>query len=372
MDMLAIIFLIFIFYAGLLKALYSGFVKIIEQRDAERTKTTETLSVIVPFRNEEQNISQLLVDLFSQQYPIEKFEILLVNDHSEDMSMLKAEEAIKASSFSKCIFIHPAASGKKAAITEGVRQATWNIIVTVDADCRVPTDWLKSINAMFGDENVKMVFGPVKIEPDNSIFSKMQSIEFSSLIGSGAATMAYGVPTMCNGANLAFRKETFNEVGGYEGNEQIASGDDEFLMRKIANKFPNGIKFNNDKQGIVSTNPQSSLPEFMAQRIRWAGKWSVHQDIKSRLLALFIFSFHALVLMVPFMVFQHRLALLFLGVLFFGKAIAEYRFLRVVNFWLNIPWNWPAFILLQFTYSLYAVGIGVAALFLKPVWKGRK
>ena len=352
--------------------LYSGFVKIIEQRPTETIKATQTLSVIVPFRNEELNISQLLSDLFAQQYPTEKFEILLVNDHSEDQSMLKAEEVINTSSFSNCIFIQPAKFGKKAAITEGVKHATGNVIVTVDADCRVGADWLKSINAMFVDENVKMVFGSVKIEPDNSIFSNMQSIEFSSLIGSGAASMAYGVPTMCNGANLAFRKETFNEVDGYEGNAQIASGDDEFLMRKIANKFPEGIRFNNFKQGIVSTNPQSSLSEFMTQRIRWAGKWSAHQDAKSKLLALFIFSFHALVLTVPFIAFQDMLALSFFGILFLGKAIAEYRFLRVVNFWLNTPWNWPAFILLQITYSLYAVVTGVAALFVKPMWKGRK
>ena len=370
--MVVIIFIVFVLYAGLLKMLYSGFVKIIEQRPTETIKATQTLSVIVPFRNEELNISQLLSDLFAQQYPTEKFEILLVNDHSEDQSMLKAEEVINTSSFSNCIFIQPAKFGKKAAITEGVKHATGNVIVTVDADCRVGADWLKSINAMFVDENVKMVFGPVRIESGNSIFSNMQSIEFSSLIGSGAASMAYGIPIMCNGANLAFRKEIFDKVSGYEGNTQIASGDDEFLMRKIARNFPSGIKFNNYKQGVVSTNPQSSLSEFTAQRIRWAGKWRAYQDVKSKILAVFIFSFHVLVLSLPFFVLRGKFPLLFISVLILGKAFIEYKFLHLVTRWLGIRWHWPAFILLQITYSLYAVVTGLAALFVKPMWKGRK
>ncbi len=352
--------------------LYSGFVKIAEQRHTETTKVIQSLSVIVPFRNEEPTISFLLSDLFSQNYPDGKFEVLLVNDHSEDQSMLKAEEVIKSSSFSNCMFIQPAATGKKEAITEGVKHANGIVIVTVDADCRVGADWLKSINAMFANDTIKLSFGPVRIESGNSIFSKMQSLEFLSLIGSGVATMAYGTPTMCNGANLAFRKEAFKEVGGYDGNAQIASGDDEFLMRKIAKKFPSGIKFNNYEQGIVTTNPQSSLSEFMAQRIRWAGKWSAHRDVRSKLLALFIFSFHAMLLVAPFFVLHNKLALIFVGFLLLSKSIAEYRFLRVVSIWLNIRWNWPAFILLQLTYSLYAVVTGLAALFVKPVWKGRK
>ncbi len=177
---------------------------------------------------------------------------------------------------------------------------------------------------------------------------------------------------MCNGANIGYLRTAYVKVSGFEGNEMIASGDDEFLMRKIVNKYPKGIMFNNYKQGIVSTNPQSSLPEFMAQRIRWAGKWTAHQDVRSKLLALFIFSFHALILVTPFFVRHDRLVLSVIGILFLCKVFAEYRFLRIVNFWLNNPWNWVAFILLQLTYSLYAVVTGFAALFVRPIWKGRK
>jgi cellulose synthase/poly-beta-1,6-N-acetylglucosamine synthase-like glycosyltransferase len=311
-------------------------------------------------------------DLFHQNYPKENFEILLLNDHSEDGSMAVAEETLKLSAFSKCTFIHPALAGKKAAITEGVKHAMGKIIVTIDADCRVGPEWLASIDRNFSHDAVKMVFGAVKIEPTKTIFQSMQAIEFASLIGTGAATMAYGIPTMSNGANLAFRKLAFEEVDGYEGNLEIASGDDEFLMRKIAAKYQDGIRFNNDQQGIVVTNPQSSVGDFFYQRIRWAGKWSAHTDVKTKLLAVFIFIFHAAILVTPVIATFNDNVWVAVGFILLVKAYLEYRFLRIVNFWLNVSWSWPAFILLQATYSFYAVSVGIATLFVKPVWKGRK
>lgn len=364
--------LLLIVYGYLVTKLFSGFGQIIIETSEKVSGNLRTVSVLVPFRNEEENIGQLLHDLFQQNYPKENFEILLLNDHSDDLSMKVAEEVLRISSFSKCTFIHPATSGKKAAITEGVKHASGEIIITIDADCRVGQNWLASINKKFSQDSAKMVFGPVRIEPAKTIFQSMQAMEFASLIGTGAATMAYGIPTMSNGANLAFRKDVFKEVGGYEGNIKIASGDDEFLMRKIFKKYPKGIRFNNDQKSIVSTLPQNSLHDFILQRIRWAAKWSAHTDFSSKLLAVFIFLFHAAILVIPFLPIFDR-AVLWLGVVaLLIKGFLEYRFLRIVNFWLKVPWSWTAFILLQVTYSFYAVSIAMATLFVRPVWKGRK
>ena len=359
-------------YVLLVEKLREGFLKITQQKTEEVFAQKLTYSILVPFRNEERNMASVMNDLFLQHYPKDKFEILLLNDHSTDRSMTVAEEALKASSFSKCTFVHPAAAGKKAALTEGVKHATGEIIVTIDADCRVDSHWLSSINNAFANEKVKMVFGSVRIDPVRTIGESIQAIEFSSLIGTGAATMAFGIPTMSNGANLAFRKEVFDRVNGYDGNQKIASGDDEFLMRKIAAKYEEGIRFNNDQQSVVSTSGQRSLGNFIAQRIRWAGKWSAHHDFKSKVLAIFIFLFHLLILSSPFLASANSITLSVVLASLLAKAVVEYRFLGIVNFWLKVRWSWAAFILLQLTYSLYAVAIGFAALFVKPVWKGRK
>ena len=365
-----IILLLFTSYAVVVLLLLKGWQKAKEQYPVSNKDARQFLSVIIPVRNEEATIDRLLNDLIIQSYPKDKFEIIIVNDHSEDNTIQIVEKKIGSSANLK--IASNEGLGKKLAITTGVSLSSGEIIVTTDADCRVDMNWLETINNSFFNEKIKMVFGAVKIQIDDSLFSKLQAIEFSSLIGSGAATMAMGIPTMCNGANLAFRKDVFLEVNGYEGNTQIASGDDEFLMRKISRKYPDGIKFNNSQENIVITNPQPTLAEFIDQRLRWAGKWKYNKDGKSKLVALYIFIFHLSVLALPVLVILNYVTLYSLILFLLGKAILEFMFLWSVTTWLKVKWNWQAFILLQLIHSFYVVTIGVIANFAKPLWKGSR
>jgi poly-beta-1,6-N-acetyl-D-glucosamine synthase len=365
-----IIFIFFVFYFGLLKYLRTGWVKVL-QSAPQHTNEVEFISVIIPVRNEEKTIGKVLDDLARQHYPTDKFEIIVVNDHSEDDTLKAVERHATALSSAKLTIVESLAHGKKAALAEGIAIAKGNIIVTTDADCRVKPRWLASINQTFNGPDVNMVAGPVVVAQQKTLFSKLQSVEFASLIGTGAATIAYNKPTMCNGANLAFRKKVFIDVNGYTGNEHIASGDDEFLMRKVQAKFPGSIRFNNNSGGIVSTSPKVTLMEFIDQRLRWAGKWKHNGDVKTRLLALFIFMFHLTVLSVPLLFLLGQIKAYALGLLL-GKVIMEYLFLIRVTSWLLIPWHWPSFILWQVLYSFYAVSIGLFSVFRRPRWKGRE
>ena len=214
--------------------------------------------------------------------------------------------------------------------------------------------------------------GAVKIEPKKNIFSELQSIEFASLIGSGAATLSFGIPTMCNGANLAYRKNVFEEVDGYKGNESIASGDDEFLMRKVFERYPESVRFNNLKESVVSTVPSKSISQFVSQRIRWAGKWRHHRDLSTKLLGLFIFIFHVSVISLPVVYYLNPPAGDMLLAFFISKVIVEYLFLHRVTSWLGVRWSWLSFSLLQLLYPVYAIVVGFASLIISPVWKGRK
>ena len=359
---------VFVLYGLLVLSLYIGWLKAIGKRSS--AAEYHSISIVVPVRNEEFTIGRLATDLVNKNYPSDKFEIIFVDDHSEDSTALAIQDAVK--SVSNARLIKSARKGKKAAITTGVQEAQGQIIVTTDADCRVSTDWLASINMCFENDSVKMLMGGVKIEANKFLFSKMQSIEFSSLIGSGAATLAFGVPTMCNGANLAFRKEVFIEVDGYKGNEAIASGDDEFLLRKVAKRYPNGIRFNNLVESIVSTGPAKSITQFAAQRLRWAGKWKHHRDLSTKFLGLFIFTVQFSVILVPFVYYLNLASGDMLLTLLFSKAVLEYIFIHRVTRWLGVQWDWPSFILLQVLYPVYAIVIGFGSLFVSPVWKGRK
>lgn len=360
--------LIFLSYMIAVFGLITGWIKAMDQPVAGVVKE-KFISVIVPFRNEGETIGQLIRDLQQQEYPRDKFEVILINDHSEDSSVDAINEELRGPISAK--LLNNEAHGKKSALTKGIRHADGQIIVTTDADCRVKPGWIRSINNSFSEESIRMTFGGVRIESDNTLLGNMQALEFSSLIGSGAATAAFGFPTLCNGANLAFTKDVFMETGGYDGNEHIASGDDEFLMRKIEAKYPNGIRFNNNPENIVTTQPQKTLDDFLSQRIRWAGKWRHHDGTNSKILAVYIFLFHLSVMILPVFVIMGDISIFGMLGLLVAKAVVEFFFLRKVSSWLRVSWHGLSFFLLQLVYSLYAVGVAVAALFKKPSWKGR-
>ncbi|MGC4021809.1 MAG: glycosyltransferase family 2 protein, partial [Cyclobacteriaceae bacterium] len=178
--------------------------------------------------------------------------------------------------------------GRKLLFPKGYQFPKEKSVATTDADCLVPVNWLERINDKFQSEQVNMVVGLVSIDSEKNIFSRLQSIEFASVIGTGIGTLGLGFPTMCNGANLSFRKKTFLAVNGYEGNEHVASGDDEFLMRKVNATFPNSIEAL-DSDSIVRTYPQPAASDFIQQRFRWASKWKVNSSFISKALAILIF-----------------------------------------------------------------------------------
>ncbi|HEY5919165.1 MAG TPA: glycosyltransferase [Chryseolinea sp.] len=364
--MLPIIF--FACYLLILGLLIVGWNRAVRNDLSSKTEKNELfISVVIPVRNEGHNIKYLLADLESQDHA--DFEVIVVDDHSEDNTIqLVQDVTIRNPRFR---IIYNAGEGKKTALTSGIEAAKGTIIITTDADCRVSAEWISTIARYFNKQEIKMVFGCVRMDA-NSIFSSLQSLEFASLIGSGVSMASWKYPIMCNGANLAFRKSVFGDVGGYKGNLHIPSGDDEFLMRKILAVYPNGIKPVLGLQTVVSTLPNNTLKEFFQQRIRWAGKWTANTSRLSRLLASFVFCFHLTTILLPLFVAFDWIDIQTFLILTLSKASLEFLFLNRVTRFLSMRWNWVAFVLLQLIYPLYVVFIGVLSNFNSFEWKGRK
>ena len=354
--------MMFTFLMGWRKALGGG------QR-IENTREEDFITILVPVRNEEANIGLLLYDLMTQQD--DHFEIIVVNDHSEDntVSVVKNIQASNTKRMLRLISLTNS-TGKKRAIELGVEHAKGSIIVTTDGDCRINPRWLRSIRACFNENSVVMSFGGVRMDQDGSLWSSLQAMEFSSLIGSGASTIALRLPTMCNGANLAFRKHAFLDVGGYEGNRHVPSGDDEFLLRKLSNRFPGRIRFSPYRDGVVCTRSQKTFEQFMDQRKRWAGKWRSHTSTDSAVLAVLIFIFHFFLTLSMLWVLKSGNLFLLAGYLML-RSLPELIFLRNVMQFLNMRWRWSAFIVLQVIYSPYVVAFGLLAQGRTYYWKGR-
>jgi cellulose synthase/poly-beta-1,6-N-acetylglucosamine synthase-like glycosyltransferase len=354
---------IFILYFLLLVILLVGWNHAMQGQKEPAPGKEQFITVIVAVRNEELTIGNLLTDLSHQDF--KKFETIVVNDHSEDETLWVLSKA----ELKNLHVINNKGTGKKAAISTAMRIARGSIIVTTDADCSVPREWLKHIHEQFKNKKTMMTFGGVRMAGDDSFFTDLQVMEFSSLIGAGAATAALGAGTMCNGANLAFRKNVFLEVKGYQDNLSIPSGDDEFLMHKIQKRYPRSVHFLNHPFGVVTTAARSSVEGFFHQRIRWASKWRYNSFLLPKVLAVVIFFIQLCFLINWVLVFVNVdiQALFILSI----KVILEAAFLLQVCRFLQARWNWLAFFGLQFLYPLYVITIAAGSFFIPFQWKNR-
>lgn len=332
--------------------------------DTQFTKPGKFYSILVPFRNERENLPALLRTLQSLNFPDSNFEVILINDHSEDDYL-----SVASNLPDNFRLIESHGFGKKAALQTGIEESKGDVIVTTDADCLVPRNWLLIFQQYFESQDAQMVFGPVAFLNDDSFFNRLQQIEFSSLIGSGAATLRLGMPTMCNGANLAFLKSTFYEVGGYADNLAIPSGDDEFLMHKVYSKWPEKVFYVKHKEAVVNTFAAQGLHAFISQRKRWASKWKNYKKLKNSILAVLVALFNLSVILATISLFFTYSSLVIIPLLI--KIIFEYVFLRSVLTSMRKGLNFGAFLLLQICYPYYVVLFGLSANFGSYRWKGR-
>lgn len=329
----------------------------------------ELVSVVVAVRNEEGTLPDLINTFARQSYPHDKIEIILVDDHSTDQSHSMISElqrkypmlAIKTATCS--------GTGKKRALTDGIRMATGEIILTTDADCLLPPNWVMGMLKSFRS-NTNMVVGMVKIKSDDSFLHSLQFLEFASVMGAGISFLGWRFPIMCNGASLAFRKNIFEDVGGYTGNFHISSGDDEFLMRKIEKKYPGTIEVVSEPDCVVRTHAMHTVKEFFQQRIRWAGKWKANDSVLARIIALFVLTAQIswLIILVSLLIsFKVELAMIL-----FIKITLEGIFLWRICKYFHEVFPKSAFFVLQVLYPLYVICIGTLAQFKKYSWKDRE
>lgn len=349
-------------------ALWMGWRKAIRPQNNSPKKNI-FISIVIAMRNEKENLDGLFQSLSALNYPLTDFEIILIDDHSSDDSTNAAKKWMDRFSSLTIRSLDENQIGKKAALSLGISLARGEVITTTDADCILPENWLKQINNGFQDEMIQMLMGAVALQNNDRFFAQLQSIEFASVIGTGVATCALGKPTMCNGANLSFRRKIFDQVNGYQGNEHVATGDDEFLMRKIEERYPGSIRVLNMAQSVVITQPQNSWNKFLHQRLRWASKWSVNTSFFARVLAVFIFSLQAS----WFLLIIHTVNAqsIFAISLFTLKVLADLLFLSTVCRSLNMSFNPLAFIALQFLYPVYVLFIGFFSQLKNHQWKGR-
>jgi len=359
-----VLFILFLYLLLILKY-WIGWIK---NRATVVSHFLPNVSVIIALRNEQEQALHLLSELNKQVYPIDKLDFILVNDHSTDSTLELLENS--AIYNLRVLNMPEGISGKKNAIALAMKEATGEIILASDADCSFSPLWVHTMVAYFANEDIKLVSGPVSYHKQKGIFLGLQTLEFISLIGSGAGAIGVKNAIFCNGANMAYRKAVFLELNNFE-NDNAVSGDDVFLLHSVKGKYKDAIVFAKDENAIVLTDAVRSAKGFINQRKRWTAKTSGYKDFAS-IYASFLVLFTNL-----------SLVLLFVGYLYSGACFQLFLFFYALKFAVDFLLLHPVLTFFKrrdllkwiFTfelfYAFYIVLIVILSFTKSFEWKGR-
>ncbi|WP_418264862.1 glycosyltransferase family 2 protein [Flavobacterium faecale] len=317
-------------------------------------------SIIVPFRNEAENLPQLLASISRLNYPTDLFEVILVDDESSE------KFRIQDLGFKIQLVTNNRVSNspKKDAIVTAMDLVTTDWVVTTDADCIVPKNWLLTLDHYIQMHAVKMVAGAVQYDCQNYFLHHFQQLDLASLQGATIGSFGIAKGFMCNGANFAYSKAFFYELKGFEGNETIASGDDVFLLQKAIAYTPKQVHYLKSSETIVHTKPLNDWKSVFYQRVRWAAKSSSYKSSFGKGLSIIVFTGNLTIV----------LGLFFLNfwifvTLFLFKSIVDTILILQANRFCN---NKTKFLVMStIVYPFWSVTVALYSLFGKYEWKGR-
>lgn len=375
MEILTIVFFgIILTYSIFMARMAYGFKKV-KPFDLPVLEPETCFSVIVPFRNEAENLAELMYSLSQLDYPFEKFEVLFVNDSSEDNSVAVINE-FPVSSFSFSIIENTRISNspKKDAIVSAMKLAKNQWIVTTDADCYVNSNWLKAFDAYIQIHKPEMIVGAVSYLSGDSFLDQFQQLDFMSLQGATICSFGIKKPFMCNGANFAYTKKLFEQTQGFIGNSKIASGDDVFLLQKAILDNRYGIEkvhYLKADSNIVLTKPVKSWNALLNQRIRWASKTSSYTSNFAKIIALLVFSGNLAIVLTLFLTLFSLFSFWNWYLLFAVKIIVDFLILYQTGKFIK-PQVVRFFLISNLFYPFFCVFTAFSSLFMSYNWKGRK
>jgi cellulose synthase/poly-beta-1,6-N-acetylglucosamine synthase-like glycosyltransferase len=375
MGIISIVLLSILFiYVVFIVQLIWGFNKVKSFETADLSPKT-AFTIVVPFRNEEKNLDQLLQSLSQLNYPIPLIQIVMVDDFSKDNSTRiynqwrLNHEAVDTTLLENLVLSN---SPKKDALGRAIPIAKHDWIVTTDADCTVDKNWLLTLDNYIQAHNPEMIVGAVVYKVKNNWFHHFQQLDLMSLQGTTIGSFGIGKPFMCNGANFAYTKKFFTEIGGFGGISDKASGDDVFLLQKAANANLDKVHYLKNSEVIVKTKPENDLFKLFMQRVRWAGKTTGYSSSYARILAVVVLlmnlslSVAFFLSLIPCPSFNLKIFL----IVFSAKYIVDYILLYQSNLYLRkgqffVP------VASSIVYPFFSSLVGIYSLFGSFRWKGR-
>ena len=280
-------------------------------------ETYQNTSVIIPFKNEKDRILPLLQSINNAAIKnkhnqlFEYLDFIFVDDHSTDdtYKIILDELDVKFR-----LFKLRTTTGKKYAIKHGVKNASFERILTLDADvsfneeyfnyiCKTPCNGLTVL--------------PVKML-GKTILQSLFSIEFSWLQHLTFGSAGLKQPTLCNGANLLFTKSSFIKSLNIRQDANQKSGDDVFLLHAIQSLNLPVTAYYSPTVNVNTPAPQT-VYQLVRQRKRWIKKII---NAGSILGGIFIILLNLAFVYSLFFVWTNPLFILPIGVKFLSELIS--------------------------------------------------
>ena len=367
-----IVFVVLGIYVVFILQLIFGFDKVKSFVKTDEKPITK-FSIIVPFRNEEKNLPKLLNSISKLNYPKDLFELILVDDFSKDNServyiKWRMENGLIETTLLENLRLSN--SPKKDAISKAIPIVKHDWIVTTDADCIVNKNWLLTLDNFIQKNDAEMVVGAVVYKAKNNWLHQFQQLDLLSLQGTTIGSFGIGKPFMCNGANFAYTKKLFNEIGGFGGNNKMASGDDVFLLQKALKNHSDKVHYIKNTDMIVKTKPENDLYKLFMQRVRWASKTTGYSGYYSKSLAVVVLVMNLSLIVGLYLLITNSLNWKTLLIVFSIKYFVDYLLLLKSNQYLRKnKFIFP--LASSLVYPFFCSLVGIYSLFGGFTWKGR-
>lgn len=360
-------------YGSFITLAIIGFNKL--NRSVKQNKPSEQLliSIVISARNEASNIIECLEQITKQNFPRNLYEIIFLDDASTDNTFEIAQETLLKSNISYQIIKQTKHHGKKQNLALGINKANGSIIITTDADiCYIHPDWLLTISKYFQNYSPNMLVMPIDYLSQPGFLAKLQIIENIALTGITAGYTGLKKPFMCNGANLAFKKAAFEHCNGYNSHSHISSGEDVFLMESMKKLNSSSIHYVLLRELIVRTKPLNSVYDLFHQRVRWAYKSKYNTNSFNLFAGFIIMAANLLFVALLVAILKKSFIIPYLSIFALSKFVFDFLLLFLASDFLGrrkyIWWIVP----FECLYWIYALIIGISALFYKPYWKEKK
>ncbi|CDF80862.1 glycosyltransferase (GT2) [Formosa agariphila KMM 3901] len=362
-------------YTFLIGSLYWGFTKV--KTFKPHTHSNETsFSIVIPFRNEAKHLPELLQSISELDYSKNHFEIILINDGSEDISESIVNHFTQTHRELQITLLQNkrhSNSPKKDAISLAISHAQFSWILTTDADCVLPKTWLNTFNAFIqGHPDCQLIVAPVTYFTTSKFLTIFQWFDVMSLQGATVGGFGINTPFLCNGANLGYTKQGFYKVNGFAENDSIASGDDIFLLEKISKAQPESVKYLKSIDAVIYTHAQPTLGDLISQRKRWASKTKAYKNTFSQITGLLVLSMNALwICLFIFMCFEDFSPIYF-TIICLVKFHIDFMLIYKSAVFFNQKKHLKWYPVVAILYPIFCSYVAVASLFTSYTWKDRQ